>query len=75
MIDVRQVTSQLVSDAEKLFGTSPEKGGCFCMWFIIPVAQYHAGGQVANQKLFLELAEGSTQPIGLLAYRDGDVVG
>jgi GNAT superfamily N-acetyltransferase len=69
------VTPELIADAERLFATSSETAGCFCTWFIIPVAQYHAGGPSANQQLFHELAEKSTQPIGLLAYRDGDVVG
>jgi GNAT superfamily N-acetyltransferase len=45
------------------------------MWFIISVAQYHAGGRTANRRLFRELADRSAQPIGLLAYRDGEVVG
>ena len=75
MIDVRPLTPERLADAERLFGTSPGTDGCFCMWFIIPVAQYHAGGRATNQRLFRELAEGSTQPIGLLAYRDGEVIG
>jgi len=75
VIEVKPVSPELLPDAEALFGSSPETDRCFCMWFIIPVAQYHAGGRLANQRLFRELAERSTQPIGLLAYRDGDVVG
>lgn len=75
MIDVRPLTPALLAHAEKLFGTSPGTGGCFCMWFIIPVAQYHSGGGAANRRLFRELAGRSVQPIGLLAYHKGEVVG
>jgi GNAT superfamily N-acetyltransferase len=75
VIEVKPLTQDLMADAEALFASSPDTAGCFCMWFIIPVAQYHAGGASANRQLFHELAEGSDQPIGLLAYRDGEVVG
>ncbi len=75
MIDVRPLAPALLADAEKLFGTSPGTRGCFCMWFIIPVAQVHSGGAAANRRLFRELAERSPQPIGLLAYHEGEVVG
>ena len=74
-IDVRLLTRDLVPQAEALFGTSSETRGCFCMWFIIPVTQYHSGGPVENRKLFGELVNDSDQPIGLLAYRVGEVVG
>jgi GNAT superfamily N-acetyltransferase len=75
MIKVKPVTRDVLDDAEKLFGTSPETDGCFCMWFIIPVAQYHAGGRTANRQLFYELCEASSEPVGLLAYRGDEVVG
>jgi GNAT superfamily N-acetyltransferase len=75
MIEVKPLTPQLVADAETLFGTSPMTDGCFCMWFIIPVTQYHAGGREANRQLFCDLVEGSSEPMGLLAYREREVVG
>jgi GNAT superfamily N-acetyltransferase len=70
-IDVRVVTRDLVGDAETLFGTSDGSRHCFCMWFIIPVAQYHQNGFDGNKQLFCELIESSPAPVGLLAY-DGD---
>ena len=75
MIEVKPLTPELLPDAEKLFGTSPDTDGCFCMWFIIPVTQYHAGGREANRQLFCDLVEGNDAPMGLVAYRDQDVVG
>ena len=76
MIEVRPVDAARVPDAEALFGTSPETNGCSCMWFIIPVREYHAGGPEANRQRFCELAAtNSPVPIGLLAYRDGEAVG
>jgi GNAT superfamily N-acetyltransferase len=75
MIEVKPLTPKLLGDAEKLFATSPDTDGCFCMWFIIPVAQYHAGGRSANKKLFDELSKASDKPIGLLAYRGAEPVG
>ena len=74
-IEVKPVTGELIPEAEAFFGTSSETKGCFCMWFIIPVTQYHAGGQEANRQLFRQLADSTATPIGLLAYRDQEVVG
>lgn len=74
-VEVKPMTTDLVSDAERVFALSSESVGCYCTWFIIPVAQYHAGGKSENRKLFVELAETSDQPIGLLAYVDGEPVG
>lgn len=75
MIDVRAVTPELLGDCEAIFGSSPNTDHCFCMWFIIPVTEYHAGGHPKNKQLFRDLAETSSTPVGLLAYRDGEVVG
>lgn len=75
MIEVRPLNRDLLPDAEAIFDTSPETRGCSCMWFLIPVAEYHAGGPSANRRLFCDLVEASDVPMGLLAYREGSVVG
>lgn len=75
MIEIKPLTQDLLPDAEALFDTSPETRGCSCMWFLIPVAQYHAGGSDANRRLFNELVESAEMPAGLLAYRGGEAVG
>lgn len=75
MIDVRPVGPGAVGDAEAFFQSDPTTRHCFCMWFIIRVADYHAGGHERNKELFRELVETSEVPVGLLAYRDGETVG
>jgi GNAT superfamily N-acetyltransferase len=73
-LEVRPVTPELVRDAEQVFAANPDSAGCYCMWFLIPVAQYHAGGHDENRRLFRDLAERSSTPVGLLAYADGEPV-
>jgi GNAT superfamily N-acetyltransferase len=75
VLQVKPVTAALVQDAERTFASNPASAGCFCMWFLIPVTQYHAGGPEQNRRLFRELVENSDAPVGLLAYADGDPVG
>lgn len=75
MIEVRPVTRELLGDAEAVFDSSSGTEHCFCMWFIIPVTRYHAGGRAANRRLFHAIVESDDAPAGLLAYRDGEVVG
>ncbi len=75
MFEVRPVTSDLLEDAESLFASDPVTAGCFCMWFIVPVVDYHAGGPERNKALFRDLATSSRYPIGLLAYENGSPVG
>lgn len=75
MFEVKPLTHDLLPDVEALFDTSPETRRCSCMWFLIPVAQYHAGGPDANRHLFKDLIESTETPAGLLAYRGGEAVG
>lgn len=75
MIEVRPVTPDLYADADAIFTSSPETARCYCMWFIMPVREYRAGGREANRRLFCELVEEVSNPFGLLAYLDGEVVG
>lgn len=74
-VEVKPLTKARIPDAERVFASNPESAGCFCMWFIIPVAQYHAGGKSANRQLFLDLVEESASPIGLIAYVAREPVG
>jgi GNAT superfamily N-acetyltransferase len=67
-VAVRPVTRDLARDAEATFASNPASAGCFCTWFLIPVAQYHAGGAQANREIFRGVLEKSELPVGLLAY-------
>ncbi len=75
MIEVRPLTLELLPDAEVLFDSSPETRRCSCMWFLIPVSEYHAGGAAANRQLFRQLVESSAAPAGLLAHHGSEAVG
>ena len=75
MIEVKPLTPDLVPDAAALFDSSPETHGCSCMWFLIPYKEYKAGGPEGNRRRFTQLVEATPYPIGLLAYREGEVVG
>jgi GNAT superfamily N-acetyltransferase len=45
------------------------------MWFIIRVKEFHEGGADANAAKFKELATSSSQPLGVVAYLNGEPVG
>lgn len=75
MLEVQPVTAERLADAEALFCSSPATAGCFCMWFIIPVRDYHAGGGEESRRLLRELVDSGGPPVGVLAYRGGEAVG
>jgi GNAT superfamily N-acetyltransferase len=75
MLRIEKVTSALVDDAAKLFGTDKVTDDCWCMWFIIPVKDFHAAGSEGNRASFCELVARDDLPPGLLAYRDDEPVG
>ena len=69
------LTPERWPDFERLFGRAGGYGGCWCMWFLIPYKEYKAGGPEGNRQQFIELMAATPYPIGLLAYREGEVVG
>jgi GNAT superfamily N-acetyltransferase len=69
------VTYDNFADLERLFDSDRSASSCWCMWFIIRVKDYHEGGGAANRAKFKELAAKSAEPLGLVAYRDGEPVG
>lgn len=74
-VTVRTVTPELVADVDTLFATSDATRGCYCTWFLIPVARYHANGRDGNRAIFCQLVEHDTHPVGALAYVDEVVAG
>lgn len=65
------INEDLLDDFGVLLHGEPESSGCWCMWFIKRVADYHADGDAGNRADFTGLVRTSPTPMGLLAY-DGD---
>lgn len=65
----------LIDDLGRLLASDGSAAGCWCMWFMIPVKDYHAAGGAANEARFRELARVSSEALGLIAYSRGEPVG
>jgi GNAT superfamily N-acetyltransferase len=72
---IHAVTSDLMDDVGQLFQTDSIVRACWCMWFIIPVKEYHALGEEGNHAAFCALHAASSYPLGLLAYAHDEPVG
>ena len=72
---IEPVTSDLIDDMGRLLGTDRAAGGCWCMWFIVPVKDYHRAGSGGNRASFCDLMASSEQPLGLLAYQADEPMG
>src|SRR3712207_1563193 len=74
MVQVERVTPDRMDDVAELFTGSAVTLGCWCVWFILPVRDYHAGGPASNRAKFTALVAEEQQPMGLPAYaRTGPV--
>lgn len=74
-MDIRPISVGSVDDLGALLCTERQSAGCWCMWFITPVKDFHAAGAAGNQERFLRLAASEAQPLGLIGYQDGQPVG
>jgi hypothetical protein len=74
-VDIKAVSSDLVKDLGTLFCADKQTTGCWCMWFIIPVKEYHAAGGHRNRASFRELLASSEKPVGLIAYMNDEPLG
>ncbi len=74
-VDIRPADTGSMGDLAGLFGSDRATAGCWCMWFIVPVKDYHAAGGAGNRARFGELTASSEHPLGLIAYQDGRAVG
>jgi GNAT superfamily N-acetyltransferase len=75
VLDVRAFRIEDQDDLAALFSSDPMVDRCWCMWFITRVNDFHPLGRDGNRAAFLDLATRSAQPVGLVAYRDGEPVG
>jgi len=74
-LQIKPLTTRRLGDMAALFGTNQSTNGCWCMWFLVPVKECHAGWGPVNRERFAAFARGADPPAGLLAYRDGEAVG
>lgn len=70
-VEVVPIDTDRFEDLGSLLCSQPESSGCWCMWFISRVADYHSRGAAGNRAAFVDLLNTSPTPVGLLAY-DGD---
>jgi GNAT superfamily N-acetyltransferase len=73
-VEVHPVDSGRWPDLVSLFGPSGAYSGCWCMWWRIPGGEFSRNGNAGNRRALEELAQ-TNQPLGLLAYVDGEPVG
>jgi len=74
-VQIKPLTTRRLADLAALFATNKTTGGCYCMWFLVPVKECHAGWGAVNNERFNEFARGASPPAGLLAYRGAEAVG
>lgn len=75
MIKTKIVISNLLDDLGNLFCTNRFTEKCWCMWHIIPVKAFHAGGATENRAQLTKLAHTEKEPIGILAYQKDEPIG
>lgn len=60
---------------DDLFGADAMADRCWCLWFLIPVREFHDAGRDGNRRRMMDLIEESAVPMGLLAFDDEVPVG
>ncbi len=74
MSTIRPLTPSCWPDFEKLFGPRGACGGCWCMWWRLPRAQFaQQQGELNRQNMNTLVASGVVP--GLLLYREDQPVG
>ncbi len=71
---VKPVTPARWKDLEDLFGPNGACGGCWCMWWRLPRAEWKVGKGRGNRRALRRLVAGGAVP-GLLAYAGREPVG
>jgi GNAT superfamily N-acetyltransferase len=68
------LTSDRFPDLERLFGPRGACGGCWCMWWRLPRAEFTQGKGEGNRRALEAVVRAGTVP-GVLAYAEGEPVG
>ncbi|HEX2296576.1 MAG TPA: GNAT family N-acetyltransferase [Actinomycetota bacterium] len=66
-LEVRPLTSERWRDLETLFGSRGAVGGCWCMWWRLPRAEYERTKGDGNRARLRTLVDGGAVP-GVLGY-------
>jgi GNAT superfamily N-acetyltransferase len=74
VVSFHPLTPERWPDLEKLFGERGACGGCWCMTWRLPRAEWEAGKAAGNKRAFQSLVEDDTQP-GVLAYQGKEPIG
>jgi GNAT superfamily N-acetyltransferase len=72
--DFYPLTPERWSDLQKLFGKNGACGGCWCMWWRIPRAQFSRQKGQENQNALRSIVNSGEIP-GLLAYSENQPIG
>ncbi len=72
---IQPVTRKRLGDLGRLFATDATAARCWCMWFIVPVKDFHSAGPEGNRARFSKLAAEDEHPLGLIAYQSDEPVG
>jgi len=67
LLEYKPLTPDLWDDLEKLFGPHGADGGCWCMWWRIPRAQFVLDCGEPNKQAFKEIVKSGVVP-GILGY-------
>jgi GNAT superfamily N-acetyltransferase len=74
-LDIHPVTGDRVDDVADVFRSNGVTRGCWCMFFVAGREQFRDGWGGGNRAAFEALSATDPEPLGLLAYRDGEPVG
>jgi GNAT superfamily N-acetyltransferase len=73
-IHVESARAEHWDDLERLFGERGACGGCWCMWYRLPRAEYERGKGAKNRNALRRLVAAG-EPVGVIAYAGGTPVG
>jgi GNAT superfamily N-acetyltransferase len=77
-LDFHPLTRARFADFAKLFGTKGACGGCWCMWWRLPKAEFEKGRGALNRRRMRDrVARGDAPgiPPGILAYEGSEPIG
>jgi len=72
-LEFHPVTAERWPDLERLFGEHGAYGGCWCMWWRLPRAQFTQQVGQKNKEALKAIVDSGEAP-GLLAYADGEPI-